>query len=164
MKSCNRCEEQKDISEFYKNSHASDGLKSICKSCTSKKAKEYYDNNPDKIKELSRKSYLRDKDIISARSKENWKNNESRRKKNRLKPYNITQEELDLLLLNSDYKCNLCGVSREDHYELYKKDLHIDHCHTTQQVRGILCHSCNLGLGYFKDDKNLLSKAITYLK
>ena len=49
MKSCNRCEEQKDISEFYKNSHASDGLKSICKSCTAKKAKEYYDNNPDKI-------------------------------------------------------------------------------------------------------------------
>ena len=139
MKTCNKCKEEKNISEFYKNSHASDGLKSICKSCTSETGKNYYNTNIITERERAKKTYLLNKKTISDKYKETWKTNESRRKKSRLKPYNITQEELDLLFLNSDYKCNLCGISREDHYKLYKKDLHIDHCHNTKEIRGILC-------------------------
>lgn len=50
--------------------------------------------------------------------------------------------------------CNLCGS---------KKELVIDHCHTSRKIRGVLCHNCNHGLGKFKDDVNLLKKAIEYL-
>lgn len=164
MKSCNRCKEEKNFTEFYKNSNASDGLKSICKSCTSKTAKQYYDKNAVKERNRAKTTYFLNKETISNKRKEQWKVNESRRKKNRLKPYNITQEELDLLFLNSDYKCNICGLSKEDHFKLYKRDLYIDHCHVTNKVRGILCHHCNLGLGNFKDSTSLLSKAIIYLK
>ena len=40
---------------------------------------------------------------------------------------------------------------------------HVDHCHTTGTIRGVLCRDCNIGLGNFKDDPELLRRAISYL-
>ncbi|WP_416070015.1 endonuclease VII domain-containing protein [Streptomyces sp. ME02-6979-3A] len=51
--------------------------------------------------------------------------------------------------------CAVCGAT--------DKDLHIDHCHTTGQVRGLLCQMCNMGLGHFADDPTRLKQAIAYL-
>ncbi len=44
-----------------------------------------------------------------------------------------------------------------------KKTLHIDHCHKKKNIRGLLCHRCNVGLGYFLDNKKNLINAIKYL-
>jgi len=43
------------------------------------------------------------------------------------------------------------------------KGAHVDHCHKTRKVRGLLCTYCNNGLANFKDDTILLSRAIEYL-
>ena len=39
----------------------------------------------------------------------------------------------------------------------------VDHCHVAKKVRGLLCNSCNQGLGYFKDNTTLLRGAAEYL-
>lgn len=52
-------------------------------------------------------------------------------------------------------ECTICGDKTNK--------LVVDHCHTTNRVRGILCSECNLGLGKFKDDPQLLEFARIYL-
>lgn len=67
--------------------------------------------------------------------------------------YKITNEEYDKL--QKQKYCNICG--KED-------ELHIDHCHTTGKVRGMLCRLCNSALGVFGDNIEGLQKALEYLK
>lgn len=75
----------------------------------------------------------------------------------RLNPYNITPEQFLVLLDKQEGKCAIC--SREGGYAL-----HVDHCHKTGTVRGLLCNGCNTGLGKFGDSVKGLEKAIAYLK
>jgi len=58
-------------------------------------------------------------------------------------------------------RCAICGAPEE---EAPKKRLHVDHCHTSNRIRGLLCSRCNVGLGQFKDDPGRLLAAIEYLK
>ena len=39
----------------------------------------------------------------------------------------------------------------------------IDHDHESGEVRGLLCRYCNVGLGKFSDEVQLLVKAASYL-
>ena len=55
-------------------------------------------------------------------------------------------------------KCAICN--RKPHT---KRGLHIDHCHKTGEVRGLLCHGCNIGIGNFKHSTDLIKNAIEYL-
>jgi len=52
-------------------------------------------------------------------------------------------------------QCDSCGKKTNK--------LWLDHCHKSGEFRGWLCPSCNSGIGYFKDDVNLLNLAIKYL-
>ncbi len=67
--------------------------------------------------------------------------------------HGLTKVEADILKENQ--VCEICGDS---------SSLVIDHCHESRKVRGVLCNSCNLGLGFFKDNAVSLESAIKYLK
>lgn len=71
----------------------------------------------------------------------------------------ITKEEHNHLRKIHNNVCAICGI---DSITL-GKELSIDHNHETQKIRGLLCNSCNTGLGFFKDSTTLLSIAIEYL-
>ena len=60
----------------------------------------------------------------------------------------------DRAFLNSKQFCNICGTA---------ENLCVDHDHTTNKIRGYLCHNCNFGIGLFQDDLQLLQAAINYL-
>ena len=70
-----------------------------------------------------------------------------------LRRYGITLEDY----YKMDQSCNICGSSEEGRG--FK--MNVDHCHSTGKVRGLLCNSCNRGLGLLGED-NLL-EAIQYI-
>lgn len=76
--------------------------------------------------------------------------------------YGITIEDYERMFTEQAGRCAICGT--HDFGAKHAKHFPVDHCHTTGRVRGLLCHSCNLGLGQFKDDPARLVSAIEYLK
>lgn len=76
-----------------------------------------------------------------------------------IKRYGITLEEYNSLLVSQDFCCAIC----RKHVSTLKVRLHVDHCHTTLKVRGLLCFNCNNALGRFKDNPDILQNAIDYI-
>ncbi|AQW88528.1 endonuclease VII [Serratia phage BF] len=75
--------------------------------------------------------------------------------------YGLEKEDYIKLLESQDYKCYICGTHQDDSS---REVLYVDHDHSTNKIRGLLCHHCNTGIGNFKDDPELLQRAIDYLK
>lgn len=86
-------------------------------------------------------------------------NPEQVRKKRLRKNYKMSLEDYDRLYVAQQGKCAICGVHQRD----LQKPLFVDHDHTTKDIRGLLCQQCNLGLGAFYDNPDLLIKASEYL-
>lgn len=70
--------------------------------------------------------------------------------------YGLDNSNYQRILLEQSGRCAICReiMARAD----------VDHDHVTQKVRGLLCHRCNSGLGYFKDSEVALAAAIEYLR
>ena len=73
--------------------------------------------------------------------------------------YGITLEQYHKLVEHQGGGCAICGRSNEPD----GRKLSIDHCHTSGNVRGVLCYACNKALGLFYDQTERLAKAIQYL-
>jgi hypothetical protein len=74
----------------------------------------------------------------------------------RRKRYGIDEEQYKNMVLSQNNICAICNNTSN-------KTLHVDHDHVTGKVRGLLCYSCNTGIGLLKEDINTLTRAIEYL-
>ncbi len=72
--------------------------------------------------------------------------------------YGLTVEAFEQMYLDQRGRCAICSK------RMYARDCHVDHDHETGKVRKLLCHTCNIGLGMFKDNIALLARAIVYLE
>jgi hypothetical protein len=68
--------------------------------------------------------------------------------------YGLTTEEHEALFQQHGNRCAVCGSP---------DDLHVDHCHVSGKIRGILCGGCNRAIGGLQDDPSLLLRAAAYL-
>jgi len=130
---CTKCNKEKEDSCFYTRSGYKNRLRTDCKQCTNKMAREWHKKNKGKREIIVRKYSL-------------YHN------------YGLTLEQYDDMLRSQNGKCLICEKVCKT-----RKTLSVDHCHKTGQVRGLLCGKCNSGLGYFGDDTVLLQKAMDYL-
>lgn len=125
-----------------------------CRICKTDKGESFFYKNDRtnrcKACETSRKRQERKNRSHSDQDRRSWL------KKN----YGITPEQYQEMLENQNSKCAIC----KEEGIIKKGKLCIDHSHETNEVRGLLCHGCNLGLGHFQDKIDLLKNAIIYLK
>ncbi|WP_045878712.1 endonuclease VII domain-containing protein [Pseudofrankia sp. DC12] len=68
--------------------------------------------------------------------------------------YGLTAEQVDAMLEEQGGRCAICKE---------KPAAHVDHDHATGEVRGVLCFTCNVGLGNLKDDVGRIHDAMCYL-
>ena len=139
MKICTQCKQNKTLSSFYSRKDSTK-YQNKCKQCMDSNFKEYYNKNKSKI-------------LTQQQTESKFKRRDQELKRR----YGISLDEYNLLLEGQNKQCAICKIN-------ISSSSHLDHCHKTKKVRGILCQHCNQGLGQFKDNHLLLQKAIDYLK
>lgn len=75
-----------------------------------------------------------------------------------MRPYGITPERYDEMLVEQGGGCAICGGTNES-----GRALAVDHNHVTRVVRGLLCDRHNVGIGMFRDDVDDVLAAASYL-
>ncbi len=75
-----------------------------------------------------------------------------------LRKYGLTQKDYDVLMERQDGVCAICSNPPPE-----GKRLHIDHCHQTGKVRGLLCIGCNWAIGHLGDNARGVIRAFVYL-
>jgi hypothetical protein len=172
MKTCAKCEETKPLSEYYQRSANADRVLSTCKTCRSayKSARYAALKASGPLVDVTHKVCARccvDKPAaefyVNHSKTDGLRSNCSlcTREQQLLSRYGLTIADYDAMFDAQGGCCAICAVAEVD---AAMGRFHVDHCHTSGEVRGLLCHNCNTGLGKFKDDINALAAAITYLE
>jgi len=145
---CKTCEQDKDSSDFPINSRRKDGspiYRKNCKTCYNIAQREQREGDPDR----------------QHRIRQSWRNASKRyytpegRRNKTLAVYGLSTEDYNRMFDEQDGKCAICKNAFV---------LVVDHCHETNEVRGLLCSMCNTGLGLFQDSLDNLESAKVYLK
>lgn len=91
--------------------------------------------NRERHNQLARESYRRHASKISQELKDVL----------RYKQYGLTPEQVETMLVRQNHRCAICQGERDT-----GRRLHVDHCHKSGAVRGLLCPRCNSQLGWFE--------------
>lgn len=77
--------------------------------------------------------------------------------------YGIDLPDYERMYAEQQGRCKICGTDNPGQNQNSSYSFHVDHCHETGAVRGLLCDKCNRGLGFFNDNPLLLQQAFAYL-
>ncbi len=140
MKICSKCQQEKELTEFFKDKGFKSGYMSMCKVCKTANALEWRAKNRSKYNATQR-DY-----------------NAEHYQRLRLQRYKITPEQHAQMLLDQKGVCAICEQLPKG-----KRPLVVDHHHATGKVRGLLCYGCNRAISIL-DKHDLLQKALAYLE
>jgi hypothetical protein len=158
MKTCTKCKAEKPKAEFYKNRSQKDGLANQCAKCAKEVQRGIYAANPEKARDRRRNYINRYRDKYNASRKANRWNiyiSECVRR------YHSSRSEIEALLKITN--CEICGRKVSFAATNVHERPNIDHNHSNNQLRGLLCGYCNNVLGRAQDNPQTLIKAAQYL-
>lgn len=140
MKTCKNCGLEQPLDQYYTHKKTRDGKGSWCKKCLIAKTAEKRKDPVQKAlwKEYGRRSTLK-------------------------KRYGITADEYDRMVEDQNGVCAICKTNTYGGRGPGSR-LAVDHHHETGKVRALLCSMCNQGIGMFKENVEVMQKALDYLK
>lgn len=171
MQMCTKCKVEKEDFDFWKSKYKKSGFSSWCRQCTS--FHRTHGEGKEKVAAYN-KSYnaklAQTKYKKSPKGREKSKLQDEKRKvsfdrklwvrSNNLKRlYGITLDQYKNLVSAQGNECAICKIAFSD-----VLSGHVDHCHTTGTIRGVLCGKCNAAIGLFSDNTAFLQSAIYYLE
>lgn len=120
----------------------------------SERIKQWRLDNPERAKEIKAKSV----------AKALEKDPHLVRRRNLKADFNLELEQYDRMNAEQGGVCLICKQPETTMQRGKVIPLSVDHCHNSGKIRGLLCRSCNTGLGAFNDDIDRINKAIKYLE
>jgi len=141
QKTCSRCADTFPLSDFSFDNIASQRRKPYCRKCHAQRMREDRLKNGEKRRASDRRRYRGSP--------------ESRYIRKAMREYGLSYEQAVIVARYTN--CDICGRDNGG------RRLALDHCHKTGKLRGLLCDSCNLGLGAFRDDPHSLRLARKYV-
>lgn len=162
VKRCCTCDDLKPLSEFHNRKESIDGHRNDCKECRKTGRTRDYDASTKRCSGCDRR-LPKTEEYFRPTTKTKWGFNtkcrecvrEYGRTRHYKERYGLSIKEVEDIKELKSQCCEICG---DDENRLV-----VDHCHTSGEVRGVLCDSCNLGLGSFRESKENLISAISYL-
>lgn len=177
MKKCSVCKLEKPLTDYRKDKSRKDGIHKTCNSCNASIQRDWYQRNKAKAQANANKRYQENKEAISAKRKQDRKNNPEKYKTARKKQYSPTKRkeyawkragikdmDYDRYLLMLEKQNHCCDICNKHISEINRTHFDVDHDHNTGKVRGLLCTQCNSGIGKLQDSVSILSAALNYLK
>ena len=186
-KRCAKCKADKSVDEFYRNARNVDGLASSCKECNEGhpviprdfhvgatrrvcsecevekpigefplRSKSYRETHPGFERNRKCRDCVRNRNREQKRSKPPTSEQQLRWT---LASYGLTLDEYQAMVEKQGGRCAIC----KNPPLVSTGRLSVDHHHGTGQVRGLLCATCNAGLGHFQDDPVRIMAALQYL-
>lgn len=181
---CTKCNTEQSITEFRRDQHNPTGYHSHCRNCFNNSQKEYRAKNRSAVNNYANNYYKENAERIKAMRKLRKQGKPTNEYHSKLKTFdensyynrggwkkrienvwktrgiiNMTYDLYEKMLADQNNKCVICDI---EHNNI--KKLHVDHCHKTGKVRGLLCNNCNNGIGKLGDSIIMLKKAIKYLQ
>lgn len=147
FKKCAMCKLLHPVSEFSPDVRMKSGLNSYCHDCRRLNARRRRASDPEHARAISR-----------AASKRRRTPERSRASQLKFR-YGLSVEDYTALLESQNSCCAVCSTPQPGGMGSW----HVDHCHDTGRIRGLLCSTCNVGIGMFKDSPDLLAAAVAYL-
>lgn len=147
-KTCRDCGETKPLADLCLGSKNTMGRRALCRPCNAKRLMKKYYENPEHYR---------------AKTRQNSKGHQRRWNLRRF--FGMSLEDYDAMLAKQGGGCAICGSkTANESGKGNSKYLHVDHCHASGKVRGLLCANCNNGIGRFKDEPARMRAAADYVE
>lgn len=140
-KPCTGCKRELPVEEYRWDNIAKGRRKPKCGECENRRMREDRAKHRDKRRAYDRARYRGDA--------------ERRYIQKAVRSYGLALKQAEILARKRH--CDLCGRDNGG------RRMALDHCHTTGKLRGLLCDSCNIGLGKFRDNPHTLRLARKYV-
>ncbi|MFJ4618656.1 endonuclease VII domain-containing protein [Streptomyces sp. NPDC088812] len=150
-----------------------DGLQAYCRDCAAEYYRQRQEAKGKKVRERVSvpEGFKRCPQCEDIKPHSEWERNKSasdgwasycrvcRAERNRIsyfqRKYGLTPTERDAMVASQKGLCVIC---------LKAPAVHVDHCHETGKVRGVLCFNCNSAIGKLGDDPDAVRRAAAYLE
>lgn len=152
------CQQELPLDYFGKKASEADGLRTICKACSTKQGASWYHANKQHARKKNLEWQRNNREVVRRRNNEWGKKNrpsknaiERKRRATKLEiNENFTLEDEAFCMERANHKCQNCGMSNTEHKERYKTRLHLDHIKPlskgnplTRENCQVLCKTCN---------------------